>query len=522
METPNTTPANIIKNIAIAAIGAGLLTALADFLFWNHAPGISVAVYCFAVAGVTVAIRWRKWKGHANWVAAGLMLAAGWATALQISFTNGVVLIILLAVVCGECWYEALPSSAARWAESIVAWVCSPGRWPWLFDTAATVAPDLFGSDSRVPARAGRIAKIFAPALGLGIIFSAIFGFGNAVYGDMLNRAGGHVADFVQSFDFSFGHILFLLAAATLGLAFAQPRLAPLAPRKWAGGLPPLYRVDVAVAVWQSRLILLVLNILFFTVNTIDVLYLWWHAKLPAGVTFSAFVHNGIWSLIVAVLLSALVITLIFQQQPEVRRGRLLKIAALVWIAQNLVLIAGVFLRLKLYVNAYELSEERVYVGCFLLLVVTGFILLGLHVAGPGNLNALFLRNAQATFALFFILQFANVAGWVAHYNVARWKHKPQRTLDVAYLASLGPGACPSLVEVASSANDPSGAAVQARIALRQIADGEATRLETTDWRSWQVRRDLQSRGLIAASDQFPPPMPVPMPPAAPATPDER
>ncbi len=111
-------------------------------------------------------------------------------------------------------------------------------------------------------------------------------------------------------------------------------------------------------------------------------------------------------------------------------------------------MIAGVFFRLKLYVQAYQLTEDRVYVGCFLLLVVTGFILPAWHVLrGTATIHALIFRNAMATFALFFVIQFTNMDGWVAHYNVTRWKRKPvERTLDVAYLASLGPDAWPSLV----------------------------------------------------------------------------
>jgi hypothetical protein len=169
-------------------------------------------------------------------------------------------------------------------------------------------------------------------------------------------------------------------------------------------------------------------------------------------------------------------------------------------------LIAGVFQRLRLYVIAYELSEERVYVGCFLLLVVTGFLLLAWHVAREGNLNTLIFHNALATFALFFLLQFANVAGWVAHYNVSRWEREPNRELDVAYLASLGPGAWPSLVEVASAATVRDATRTQARVALWQIAANEAKRLETAGWPSWQWRRDHEAAWLVTQSAKFPPP----------------
>ena len=146
------------------------------------------------------------------------------------------------------------------------------------------------------------------------------------------------------------------------------------------------------------------------------------HAKLPEGVTLSEFVHSGVSSLIFATLLSAVVLTTMFQQSIEIVRSRGLKALALLWIVQNLVLIAGVFRRLSLYVEGYQLSEQRIYVGCFLLLVTTGFGLLAWHVARDGSLRTLIFRNVLAIFALFFVLQFPDVAGYVARSNVNQWR----------------------------------------------------------------------------------------------------
>ena len=123
-----------------------------------------------------------------------------------------------------------------------------------------------------------------------------------------------------------------------------------------------------------------VLNVLFFAANTADVLYLWNGGALPDGVTYSQFVHHGVYGLIAAVVLSAILIVVIFQQVPAIRAAPAVKALSLFWILQNVVLITGVLLRLQRYVDVYDLSELRVYVGCFLLLVTTGFGLLTVHV----------------------------------------------------------------------------------------------------------------------------------------------
>ena len=84
---------------------------------------------------------------------------------------------------------------------------------------------------------------------------------------------------------------------------------------------------------------------------------------------YSEYVHEGVFSLIAAVLLSAVVLSGIFLQDSAVTGRGWLKGLAHLWILQNLVLIAGVFLRLKLYVDAYQFTVLRVYVACFLALV---------------------------------------------------------------------------------------------------------------------------------------------------------
>jgi hypothetical protein len=197
-------------------------------------------------------------------------------------------------------------------------------------------------------------------------------------------------------------------------------------------------------------------------------------------------------------MLSALVLVVVFQQAETIRTARAVKSLALLWIAQNVVLISGVLLRLQRYVEAYQLSELRVYVGCFLLLVTVGFVLLTIHVIAHKGLTWLLLTNLGATFALFFLLQFPDVARWVAESNVARWQNDPTRTLDLEYLASLGSSAVPSLIQVAETAGRPE--AHDAFVVLQKRKPAAERRLATLDWRSWQ-QREVRNTRLLATHE---------------------
>ena len=500
---PIATASPISRHLRPVIAATFTLTWLGDFLFWGRMPGVSLALYFCVMAAAIIALRWRKWSGPKVWIAAGLMLAASYATALEISFTNVAVLIALLGVIAGECWYLELPAGWARWSEPAVSWLAAPGRWIWFLGVARKTQWN--AADFHVPSRdrISRAFRIFTPAVSLTIVFMVVFGYGNAIFGELLSSICTDIGLWVLAFDFSIPRFIFWIGLATFALAIAHPRTAPGKPRIWTRRLSPIRRSDMTVASLQSMAVLFVLNFLFFLVNTIDVFYLWYHAKPPMQVNFSIYVHEGVFSLTVAVLLSAAVIATIFQQEEHVRRTPFLKSLAMLWIVQNLILIAGVFLRLKLYVDAYQLTAQRFYVGCFLMLVTSGFALLAWHVARDGDINTLIFRNTLATFALFFTLQFLNVAGHVAHYNVQRWQHEPGRTLDVAYIQSLGPDAWRALGDIAFTTATRANERTQAAEILRGIAAAEKERAEYTDWRSLQIRHEHQSRWLLGRIQQL-------------------
>ena len=73
---------------------------------------------------------------------------------------------------------------------------------------------------------------------------------------------------------------------------------------------------------------------------------------------------------------------------------------ALLCIVQNVFLIFSVALRLKLYVEAYDLSVLRFHVGSFLALLVFGYALLACKILREKSLNWLVFANGVAAMAV--------------------------------------------------------------------------------------------------------------------------
>ena len=476
---------------------AAVVVLLGDFLFWRHRPGLSLAIFGAIMMLLMLLKGGRSALRARVLISAGLLLISLTQTAVEISLTNCIVVAILLAVLMGELRFTQLPAGWARWSESLVAWAAAVGRWRWLVIALSETPVRNVDAVGRLGERCGRWLRIALPAVVLLALFGGVFASGNRIFGDYLGRFGESFVKWVTSFDFTAPRVFFWIFLATLGLVFIRPQDGTSAPRAWARHLGEWRRSEASVAFWQSVLILAALNALFFAVNTIDVIYLWQRAAVPEGVLPKAYLHEGVNSLIAGTVLAGIVLTFLFQQSANVTQSDTLKALAFAWIAQNLLLIAGVFLRLKLYVEMEEMTEKRVYVACFLLLVTAGFAFLCLHVWRGRGASHLIWRNAVATFVLFFVLQFLNVAGWICRWNCERWQRTGGESgMNLAYNLTLGPDAWPVLVETATSL-PPGSSRNNLILGLRVVARAEGAD-RTVNWRERQFRRDQGARLLAA------------------------
>lgn len=467
-----------------------LLTAAADALLWVPAPGLSLGLAAIGAAGL---ILWRARRiGRGARLLAALLALSAVQSAIEVTDANEVALLVLLFLLLGEAFYPALAGPAARLAAALRAMLRAALGWRPLWRIAR---------HGRWRA-AGRLLRMILPAVLLALPFAILLGLGNAVMGEWLTRGVQRTLHWLARLDLSLGRVLFWLLMATLALALLRPAPAPrhgfaTLSRDW-----PLWRrADPRLARWQGIAILLALNMLFLVANTADALHLWARQALPAGVSYSGFVHQGTDALILATLLSGVVITVIFQQAPPAARSALLRGLALAWIAQNLVLLGSVALRLWLYVEAYQLTLLRVWLALFLLLVAGGFLLLAWHVLRGIGLRRLVLGNAALALGICVAVQFVDLPGLVARTNVRLWQDslggaKPHR-LDLEHLVALGPSAWPPMMAVAAETRAPA-MQEEARSRLADAARRVRADHPPGDWRSIQRRPDAHRQALLA------------------------
>jgi hypothetical protein len=367
------------------------------------------------------------------------VLQSAWST----GFNNGLVLFGLVSVFAADLAMGHVPERWTRWLEMSLAWIKAPMRWWWL--TQQWIAQKFFspGTD-RVSM--GGLLSIVLPTVLLTGFFALLLGSGNAVLAAWFSDLTRWINHWLEQWAVTVPRFSFWVFWSTVILVSLRPSLGRPARWLWWARLQPRVEPEaVALSQWRSAILLLALNGLFALSNGLDVVYLWAKCQLPAGTSPSAYVHDGVESLIAAVLVSALVLGWIFQAAPRVTRHPGLRVLGLLWILQNIVLIFSVGKRLALYVETYQFTTARVYVGFFLLLVMAGIVLLALQIAQEKSLGWLIGRNLIAVCMLFFITQFLDVDGWVAAKNVELWKRDQSRELDLGYLKRLGPSAWPAM-----------------------------------------------------------------------------
>lgn len=423
------------------------LIALADWLFFGHSPGLSLAVF----AGVLLAAVMLLSPGRER-VRPALLL--GVASLPVVEHVQALSLAFLgLGVIGSVLWAaggtEAMGQRAARLLSDL-----------WLRGIRDGIGLGMDLSQSATLGDYRRHLRAWAFPLGGALLLSALLIEANPVLGDIAFR--------LSRFDIGIETVerLFFWTGAAL---IIWPLIAPMrAPGDVSFGLPAP-KGPGAASVARG---LVMFNLILAVQTLMDAIYLWGGATLPEGMTAAEYAHRGAYPLLVTALLAG---AFALSARPFAAEDLRLRGLLLLWLAQNVALTLSALLRLDLYVDAFGLTYLRVHAGIWMVLVAAGLGLTAWQVwRGLPNRWLLVRAGGLAAGTLYFCA-FVNFAGLIAAENLSR----PER-LDAVYVCALGPMAA---AEVAGS-----GLALPCSTGVAQI---EGWR----DWgfRAWRVNRYLET-----------------------------
>lgn len=303
--------------------------------------------------------------------------------------------------------------------------------------------------------------------------FVIVYSTANAVFAAMLGTIGKYLSDFFSRLFsiFSFERMLFLgwgfycTGALVLRIASNQYERRDIAStdsliriRKKRMDVYHSLGYDITVGIMgkiakgplalkteyrTGCLSLLLLNVLLFIVNCIDVNYLWINFTYTPSVNLYLMVHEGTELLIVSIVLAMIVLLVFFRGNLNFyRQNKWLKWGAYAWLLQNAILVVSVLLRDYYYIREFGLAYKRIGVLFFLLLVIAGLFTVFIKIRFTKSAYYLMRVNAWYVVALLVAGSFVQWDPFIAEYNIVHRKRTP---LDLPYLLTMSHQVLPVL-----------------------------------------------------------------------------
>lgn len=470
------------------AFFAGLLVILADILLFDGEAGSVLGLFMAVWAGLSFAAHRAGWRNI--WSLTAFGLATGFAAVMTydpsflgfVMFLGTLTLAVLLMQIkgTGDGWYWF-----KRLAFHGVATLFAP-----LFDLNRLAKAQRRSGGKRSVSQ--MLPNLVLPLVGT-LLFVALFAMANPIISGFLDniQIGGLTEnDIARVF---FWGIIFVAVWATLRPLRPKTmfnRLAETEPGRMAG-----------VTVASVTLSLIIFNLLFALQNGMDLIYIWGDVRLPDEFTLAEYAHRGAYPLIVTALLAGLFVLVTTHPRSEMAGNAIIRALIIIWVAQNLFLVASTAERTLLYIESYSLTELRISALLWMGLVAVGLVLVTWRMLRGNSLAWLVNGNAMAAFAVLSACTLVDLGATAATWNVrhAREVGGEGVHLDLCYLNQLDGS---SLTALASLEHHPTldrtfrqrvilvRQQVQERIAERQAQKGG------WDWRDSQRMDALKGQSL--------------------------
>lgn len=471
------------------------LVAVADLLMFLHLPGSSLGLFALTVVAVVVIAR------------PGLARDGRALTAIAAAVAFGLVLVdrpgVLALALFGLSIAIAVLSARVRVGETAWGWSQRLGLH-WIL---ALIGP-LFDLLKLARLKRRRQTRSLLALLGLltmpvvgGAIFLALFSAANPLISNVL--------DSISLPPLSAEAIIrgLLWVVVTIGAwGVLRPRwkrpILSLSSRKPGRPSPGL----TTSITWS----LIAFNAIFALQNGLDLAFLWSGAPLPGDMGLADYAHRGAYPLIVTTLLAGLFVLVALQPDSDTARRPLVRGLVVVWIAQNMLLVASSLLRTADYIEAYALTRFRIAAMIWMVLVGIGLLLICWRMLHDKSAHWLIDANVAITLGVLAVVSVVDLGAVAAGWNVrhAREVGGGGVELDLGYLHSLGEPALVSLVELDRATATPPDLRDRAAAVRHDIlADIDRRQNDWHSWR-WRTARRLERIQILSGGRPMAAPLP--------------
>jgi hypothetical protein len=476
------------RSLLALALGLGLLS---DLLLRPTPPGAGVSLWVLAVAAAAVVLRDRRadlpatpsGAAAGRYPAAPLVLAAAFglgflwrdSPTLQALFGAAAFLACAASFLDRPARAGVAPHAIAPGAAIACAWLATP----LLLSRAR---------GNRGGVRRGLLVAIAGALLAAVplVVFGTLFAAADPLF-------ARYAADLAHGLDEAAEHGAWIFVSAWVvggllaGLALARfPADLELRPPREAAGDALLVAQALVLALFAA----------FLAVQARALAGGHAFVEAQVGLSYAEYARAGFFQLLACAAI-ALPLILVADWAVGARhpRRRWMAGSAIALVAALLAVLASAARRMALYVDAYGLTEQRVYALAVMAWLALAFLAFGL-AAVRGSRERFAVHALAAGGALVAALGVLDPAATIVRYN-AGVADRSLAGFDVVYASSLGADAVPALLEALPSLPDESRCEVARALRSRPRA------AEGPDWRSFNLARSRARALLAAASDEL-------------------
>lgn len=470
-----------------ALVWAVALGVLADaILRVPGRPGLNIALWAvMGVAALVVLLRRRsdpparetQWMvGGALVLAVALMLRDAEALA-GFTILASVVLLILAAGRAAAAWASRVQIGDIAFSVLRVGVLCAVGPLGW-----GRSIPEPNARASGWAKRGRTLARGTVMALPALLVLGALLMSADPVFARMIQDV------FQIDIELLVAHLVFAAVMAWLTAGYLRAFIVrdDDVMDRLRVPQPAFAAAEVSVALW-------ILNLLFLVFMAVQLRYLFGGADLvevTPGLSYAEYARRGFFELVAAAALVVPIILLAdWAVAPNTSRSRsVLRATMLVLVVLLVGVIASAAYRMRLYQQAYGLTEQRLYVSVFIVWLTAVLGWLALTVL-RGRRERFALGSILAGLTCIAALYVLNPDALIARVNFDR--AAAGKEFDGNYLRTLSADAVP--VILARIDRLPDVERCRAARMLEERWSGE----RPGGWRTWNLS-DWRARRLVA------------------------
>jgi Domain of unknown function (DUF4173) len=476
----------ISGSLLIKLILVTMLVLLSDWLFFKQSAGWTIGGFSLLVLMALILLRPAVLKGRG----AKLLLAVNISLCcLLVEDPNMLGLALAwVGISLQTLWPRFSKALAANiMARAIGRQFLSSAHAPFTHMQAASRARN---NRTRMGTRTN-IMRVVAMPLLLSLLFLMLFATANSVMADLLE----YLMPWQIIRYISFGRLFFWCGMLLLIWPILRPYFKAKTQKPQSARPTDHIMLSHFFSAASVLLALVLCNVLFLLQNIMDIFQISAGQAVPSRITNFDFAHRGAYTLILAALLSAAFILLVWRTSFRAQISGNIRALTYAWLMQNVILVGSCAYRLNLYTQTHSLTSLRFSTFIWMALVATGLILIACRITYDKSSRWLINANALAAAATLYICSAISFPAIVSGYNARHYAilTQPGHGFYVCEFTYQGAETLPALSWLLQQ---PIDAALRQQLTdIKQALYAELQQ-DVGNWRGWTWRAARLRRAM--------------------------